>query len=286
VRDLDALIRAARGHDVIYNLAAEHRDDVRPPRLYHEVNVDGAKNTCLAAERTGIRSIVFTSSVAVYGESDRKLTEEDAHAPINDYGSTKSLAEEVYRAWAKGGADRTLVIVRPAVVFGPSNRGNVYSLVSLVASGWFFMVGAGTNRKSMAYVENVADFLVHIVRLPAGAYVFNYADEPDLTMNELVCFVREEFGRGPQAPRVPVPLAYAIASGADVIARMLGVRLAVSTIRLQKFRANTQVDSARAIASGFVPRVDLKEGLRRMITPEFKKNRQSAAGVSRRQVSP
>ena len=286
VRDVDALTRAAYGHQVIYNLAAEHRDDVRPTRLYHEVNVGGAGNTCIAAERTGIRSIVFASSVAVYGESDRKRTEEDAHAPINDYGSTKSLAEKVYRDWAQGSGDRTLVIVRPAVVFGPANRGNVYSLVSLVALGCFFMVGDGTNRKSMAYVENVADFLAHIVALPVGVHVFNYADEPDLTMNELVAFVREELGRRPQAPRVPVPLAVALASGADIVAALLGISLPFSMIRLRKFRANTQADATRAIATGFKPRVALKDGLRRMITPEFKRDQHIVAPVSGRQGWP
>ena len=282
VRDVDALTQAARGHEAIYNLAAEHRDDVRPARLYHEVNVDGARNICISAERMGIRSIVFSSSVAVYGESDRKHTEDAAHAPINEYGRTKSLAEQVYRDWAQGGAGRSLVIVRPAVVFGPTNRGNVYSLVSLVASGCFFMVGDGNNRKSMAYVENVADFLSHIVGLPAGVHVFNYADGPDLTMNELVAFVREEFGRAPQAPRVPVPLAVAIASGADIVADILRVRLPISMIRLRKFRANTQVDATRVIASGFIPRVALKEGLRRMIAPEFKTAQRIVAPLSGR----
>lgn len=286
VRNLDALTEAARGHDIIYNLAAEHRDDVRPASLYYEVNVDGARNTCAAAERLGIRSIVFTSSVAVYGESEHKLDEDAVHCPINEYGRTKSLAEKVYLAWAADRADRKLVIVRPAVVFGPANQGNVHSLVSLVASGHFFMVGDGTNRKSMAFVDNVADFLSHVVALPAGVHVFNYADEPDMTMNELVAFVRQEFGRTPQAPRVPLPLALAVASGADIIASLLNLRLPISMIRLKKFRANTQVDAARAIASGFIPQVDLKEGLRRMMLPEFKNVRPSIAAVSGGPTSP
>lgn len=268
VRDLDALTRAARGHEIIYNLAAEHRDDVRPASLYYDVNVRGAENTCIAADQAGIRSIVFTSSVAVYGESARKLKEDDAHAPMNEYGRTKSLAENVYLAWAKAAADRKLVIVRPAVVFGPGNEGNVYSLVSLVAAGRFFMVGDGANRKSMAYVDNVADFLAHVANLPAGIHVFNYADEPDLTMGELVAFVRQQLGRSPEAPRIPISAARAIASAADILSVLIRVRLPISNIRLRKFRANTQVDAARAIASGFVPRVALKDGLRRMILPD------------------
>ena len=66
IRNLDDLCKKLCG-DVIINLAAEHRDDVTPRSLYDEVNVQGAKNVCAAAERNYIDTIVFTSSVAVYG---------------------------------------------------------------------------------------------------------------------------------------------------------------------------------------------------------------------------
>ena len=64
IRNLDELSKKLSG-DVIINLAAEHRDDVTPRSLYDEVNVQGAKNVCEAAERNHIDTIVFTSSVAV-----------------------------------------------------------------------------------------------------------------------------------------------------------------------------------------------------------------------------
>ena len=53
--------------DAVYHLAAEHRDDVRPTSLYHEVNVGGAENIVYALEKNGINKLIFTSTVAVYG---------------------------------------------------------------------------------------------------------------------------------------------------------------------------------------------------------------------------
>ena len=67
VRNQQQLKRALTGADTIINLAAEHRDDVSPRSLYDEVNVEGARNVCSVAASLGITSLVFTSSVAVYG---------------------------------------------------------------------------------------------------------------------------------------------------------------------------------------------------------------------------
>src|SRR5262245_23855664 len=119
VRDCDALYAACRGCDVVYNLAAEHRDDVRPVDLYREVNVLGAHHTCEVAERLNIERLIFTSTVAVYGPPEGQVDETAATRPFNEYGRTKLKAEEVFRGWAEVAPGRSLTIVRPTVVFGP-----------------------------------------------------------------------------------------------------------------------------------------------------------------------
>ena len=81
VRDREALHRACRGCDVLYNLAAEHRDDVRPVELYHQVNVVGAQRTCEVAEQLGIERLIFTSTVAVYGMTEGEADETAATRP-------------------------------------------------------------------------------------------------------------------------------------------------------------------------------------------------------------
>ena len=161
VRTDAKLPEVVRGTKTIINLAAEHRDDVRPLTRYYETNVQGAHHVCRAASDHGVSRIIFTSSVAVYGFHPEPVDEDGQFAPFNPYGETKLQAEQVYKAWADEDSSRSLVIVRPTVVFGEGNRGNVYNLLHQIAVGRFFMVGSGMNFKSMAYVENVADFLAY-----------------------------------------------------------------------------------------------------------------------------
>jgi nucleoside-diphosphate-sugar epimerase len=270
VRDRAALIDALQGQDIVYNLAAEHADNVQPVSLYEDVNVGGARNVCDAATALGVKTIIFTSSVAVYGVGDRPLDENSPHNYFNEYGRTKSLAEDVFRAWQGENAARRLVIIRPTVVFGPGNRGNVYNLLRQLSSRFFVMVGPGTNRKSLAYVDNICGFLMHVLSLPSGQNVFNYADVPDFTMNALVALVRRRMGTGGAVRfRLPKFAGFALGYLADLLALLLRRPLPISAIRVKKFCANTQIDASKAFASGYVPAVALEEGLSRMIAAEF-----------------
>jgi nucleoside-diphosphate-sugar epimerase len=270
VRDPDAVRRAVAGRDVIFNLAAEHADDVRPISLYDEVNVDGAGVVCKAAAEAGIRRIVFTSSVAIYGFATEELHEDSPTRPFNDYGRTKLAAEKVYDAWYGGEPGRTLVVMRPTVVFGEGNRGNVYNLIRQLASGLFVMVGDGTNRKSMAYVENVAACLVWALGLSPGRHVFNYADKPDFDMNALVRLVRGALGKS-AAPPLRLPMAVGLAGGRvfDAVAALTGKKLPISTVRVQKFTANTRISADKLRSMGFVAPRSIEDGLKSTLEVEF-----------------
>jgi nucleoside-diphosphate-sugar epimerase len=168
IEDQDSLDHIA-GSDCIVNLAAIHRDDIRPLSRYDDVNVQGSVNVCEAARKHGINKIIFTSSVAIYGFAPADTDESGQPNYFNDYGRTKYLAEQVYKEWqAEDPENRTLVIVRPTVIFGEGNRGNVYNLLKQIASRRFVMFGNGRNRKSMAYVENVAAFLEYSLSFKPG----------------------------------------------------------------------------------------------------------------------
>ncbi|WP_243317480.1 NAD-dependent epimerase/dehydratase family protein [Geothrix paludis] len=270
VRVADSMSAVLSGAGAVINLAAEHRDDVRPISRYHETNVEGARQVCRAASAAGIKRLVFTSSVAVYGFQGFAVDESGPFNPFNPYGETKLLAEGIYRAWAEEDPERALVIIRPTVVFGEGNRGNVYNLLKQVASGRFMMVGKGLNKKSMAYVGNVADALVHGLSLGPGTHIFNYVDGPDMDMNELVTLVYRSLGR-PAPSRLRIPLSMAMAGGhlLDGVARLTGRTFPISAIRVRKFCENTQIKADRIRTAGFQPRFTLAAALDQTIREEL-----------------
>jgi GlcNAc-P-P-Und epimerase len=213
----------------------------------------------------GIRQIVFTSTVAVYGLNAPHASEDTPADPFNDYARSKALAERRLVEWAEGDPCRSLVIVRPSVVFGEGNRGNVYNLLRQLRARRFMMIGRGRNRKSMAYVANLAAFLQQVRELPEGIHVVNYADKPDMDMARLVAVATDEMGVRP--PRVSIPYSIGLAAGYgfDLLARTTGRRFPVSSVRVRKFCAETTVDTSRLEAMGFHRPFSLEEGLRRMI---------------------
>lgn len=268
VRDADTLRNTITG-DVVVNLAAVHRDDLRDKSEYQRTNVDGAENVALVCEEKEIDKIVFTSTVAVYGFAEPGTDERGAINPFNEYGRTKFEAEEKLRDWHANG-DNSLIIVRPTVIFGEGNRGNVFNLLNQIASGKFLMVGKGENKKSMAYIGNIVAFLETCIATEQKYGVYNYVDTPDLTMNELVSQVRDKLkGKESVGPRLPYWLGMVLGYTADLVAKLSGKNLPVSSIRVKKFTASTEFQSAKFDLDNFVPPFDLADAINTTLFGEF-----------------
>ena len=256
--------------NTIINLAAVHRDDIRPLSRYDDVNITGAKNICDAARKHKINRIIFTSSVAIYGFAPPNTDESGAPNYFNDYGRTKYLAEQVYKEWqAEDPFNRTLVIIRPTVIFGEGNRGNVYNLLNQIASKKFIMIGNGKNIKSMAYVENIVSFISYSLSFKAGLHILIYVDKPDLNMNKLVSMSRNIlFNKKNIGIRLPSFFGEAMGYFADILARLINKSLPISRIRVKKFLSITQFSSS-AEKTGFIAPVKLEDGLNKTLKYEF-----------------
>lgn len=273
VREPSSFETHLEGRDAVVLLAAEHRDDVSPSSLYYDVNVEGMRNVLAAMDAKGVRRLVFTSTVAVYGMNQPEPPKETSTAaPFNHYGKSKWGAEGVVREWLAKGEGRSALIIRPTVIFGEENRGNVYNLLKQIYTGKFLMIGNGRNRKSMAYVGNIVAFMQHKLEKGfAGEEVFNYVDKPDFDMNTLVAEIYRNKGQSAPKLRVPYPLGLVGGLGFDLIAKCTGKKLPISSIRVKKFCSSTEISSDKLDGSGFQRPFDFKESLQRTLTYEFGK---------------
>ena len=256
---------------VLINLAAEHRDNVSPKKLYYDTNVTGSTHVCEFARLNNIQKIIFTSSVAVYGFAQPNSTESADIAPFNDYGKSKWLAEKIYVEWQnEDPKNRTLIIIRPTVVFGETNRGNVYNLFKSIATYKFIMIGNGNNKKSMAYVDNVASFIEHAMHFLPGIHIYNYADKPDLSMNQLTTLIYKSMNiRRHKFFRMPYVAGLFIGYIFDLISYITSKKFSISSIRVKKFCA-TSTYKTKFEEIKFQPPYTLSDGLKRTIRNEFK----------------
>lgn len=270
VRNREQMDKELANTDLVVLLAAQHRDDVSPVSLYYDTNVKGMENTLRAMEKNGVKRIVFFSSVAVYGLNKNNPNEEHEKDPFNHYGKSKWQAEQVLQEWHCTHSDWNVNIVRPTVIFGERNRGNVYNLLKQIASGKFLMVGSGNNKKSMAYVGNAVAFVKFLIDTKTEGYnVYNYIDKPDFTTNELVLLVEKVLGKHIPSTHFPYWLGMAGGYVFDLLAFITRKKLTVSSVRVKKFCATTEFDSSKMLASGFQAPYTLAEGLSKTLQFEF-----------------
>jgi nucleoside-diphosphate-sugar epimerase len=267
IRDTNQLSQNLNTTDWVVLLAAEHKDNVNPISLYYDVNVEGTRNVLEEMRKKNIQKIVFTSTVAVYGLNKPNPDEAFPLDPFNHYGISKYQAEDVLRAWYnEKPEERTLIILRPTVVFGPENRGNVYNLLQQILKGSFKMVGSGNNIKSMSYVGNVVAFIQYCLNSQLkGYHLFNYVDKPDLNTNQLINIIAKSSGKEISSFKIPYFIGYLAGIGFDMLSKLSGKEFRISSVRIKKFCATTQFSNKKIQETSFKAPYSLEEGLDKTI---------------------
>ena len=145
-------------------------------------------------------------------------------------------------------------------------------------------IGSGSNLKSMAYVGNFAAFLKHLIDNPlTGYHLYNYIDEPDFKMNELVPMVRGMLGKSkslyPLTKKrdrgilhIPYWLGILGGYGFDIITKLSNHKFPISSIRVEKFCASTQITANKLKETKFVRPYTLEEGLELTLKHDFSSN--------------
>ncbi|WP_174946052.1 NAD-dependent epimerase/dehydratase family protein [Burkholderia contaminans] len=200
---------------------------------FRATNVDGTLRVAEAARRRGVRRFVFVSSIKAIAESDggRPLVEDDHAHPEDAYGRSKLEAESALREFAvTSGLD--VVIVRPPLVYGPHVRANFLGMMDVIWKGVPLPLGAIAARRSLVYVDNLADVLVRCATDPRAAQgCFHVADDDAPTVTELLRMVGDALDK--RARLFPVP-----AGALKVLGRLTGRSAAVD-----RLTTSLQVDS-------------------------------------------
>ncbi|MBU9355028.1 NAD-dependent epimerase/dehydratase family protein [Burkholderia multivorans] len=190
--DLEQAWPASLRCDVVIHLAARvHviRDSaVDPMAAYRETNVEGSLRVARAARASGARRFVYVSSIKAVGESSAgrvPLGEDEQPMPTDPYGISKLEAERSLLAFGRD-SGMEIVIVRPPLVYGPGVRANFLTLMRALHKGVPLPLGAIPARRSLIYVENLANALVACASdSRAAGQIFHVADDRDLTVTEL-----------------------------------------------------------------------------------------------------
>ncbi|OGL40497.1 MAG: hypothetical protein A3C43_00910 [Candidatus Schekmanbacteria bacterium RIFCSPHIGHO2_02_FULL_38_11] len=265
ILDYSTVLQTIKGNDLIIHLAAKHRFFGISEDEFYQVNVVGTENILKAMSETGINKIVFFSSVAVYGDQNIPTDENTIPKPNTIYGSTKLEAEKLIKKWVSEKTGRCALIIRPTVVFGPKNKGNVYRLIRQIARHLFFPIGMGDNVKSTAYIENMIDVTLFLINKGFdGVEIYNYADEPSISFKEFTNLIYKLLGRPVPKYSLPVnPILNAMVPF-EFLLKVLKIDFPI-TAAISKMNKTTQHNANKVRNAGFRQIYSSEEGLTRTI---------------------
>ncbi|MDB5819318.1 MAG: hypothetical protein JWQ11_2958 [Rhizobacter sp.] len=241
---------------LIANFAAVHREPGHQPHEYFETNIPGARHVCAFAQEVGCEDIIFTSSISPYGPSESERTEATIPTPETAYGSSKLAAELIHEGWRQADASRRrLLVVRPGVVFGPGEGGNVSRLVGMITKGFFVYAGNQKTRKAGIYVKELcrAIWWMHERQQerPPGLATVNMTMNPGPSMLEYVEAIERVHGKKAFVPSIPVWALLGAARVAQTLFGPLGMLKSVNVVRVRKLVRSNNILPARLAAEGY-----------------------------------
>ena len=248
---------------LIANFAAVHREPGHEAYEYFECNLLGAENVCNWAERVGCKKIIFSSSIAPFGPSEEVKDERSIPIPTTAYGSSKLAAEKIHKIWQAKKEQRQLVIVRPGVVFGPGEGGNVSRLIKAIRKRYFFFMANRDTRKAGIYVKELCRAMMWILNSEKakadGVSLINMSMNPGPSIEEYVNSIARIAKMKVWIPNVPSLLLFFVAYSIDFIAKPLGIKHPFSPVRIRKLIRSNNILPTYLVENGYDYKYTLDE---------------------------
>jgi nucleoside-diphosphate-sugar epimerase len=245
--------------DVLIHLAGKAHDlkNVTSVDEYYQVNTELTKKVYDAFLSSDVEVFITLSSVkAVADEVEGVLNEEHIPNPITHYGKSKLLAEQ-YILSKEIPDGKRVYILRPCMIHGPGNKGNLNLLYKFVSKGIPWPLGAFDNNRSFCSIDNLMFIIKELIDredIPSGIY--NVADDETLSTNDVISILAESQNRNPKLWNISKKFIEGVASIGDKL------RLPLNTERLQKLTSSYVVSNAKIKAAIGKPLpVSSREGL-------------------------
>ena len=255
---------------VVHLAALAHRTDPtnQPAEVdYMEVNARGTRRLAETVLGSGaVRRFVLVSSIgAVADACNTPLAETSLASPVTAYGRSKLAGEQAVRE-VFGANGIEWCVLRPVLVYGPGNPGNMARLLRLVRSGVPLPFGGMDNRRNFLFVGNLVGAIERVLAAPGlTGRIFHVADDEAVSTAELIRLLARAAGRPARLCTVP-DWSLRLAAGCGDFAEGLGLRTGLNSYSLRKLEESLVVSNlALRSATGWQPGATLLEGLRRTL---------------------
>jgi nucleoside-diphosphate-sugar epimerase len=245
--------------DAVIHLAGKAHDlkKVSSPDEYYKVNTELTKEVFEAFLASNAKVFITLSSVkAVIDEVDGELSEEVRPNPITHYGKSKLLAEQ-YMLSQPIPEGKRVYILRPCMIHGPGNKGNLNLLYSFVSKGLPWPLGLFENSRSYLSIENLCFIIRELIEredIPSGVY--NVADDVPLSTNEMINLIAQSKGKKAKILNLSTTFIKILARIGDIL------KLPLNSERLQKLTESYVVSNTKIKAALGKPLpISSKDGL-------------------------
>ncbi|MCC8110973.1 MAG: NAD(P)-dependent oxidoreductase [Ruminococcus sp.] len=248
-------------NDIIFNLAAVHRTPGHRDYEYFETNIKGAENVTAFAEKHNIKKILFTSSIAPYGPGENKKDETTLPTPESAYGISKLVAEKIHEKWQVQDKNRELTIVRPGIVYGKGEHGNMTRLYKGQKGHYFVYTGRKDTIKASIYVKELCLFFKYrmIDNNFPGCDLYNCTFEPAYNIQQICEAMQKATGMKRHIPLIPGGL---LMTAARVLGPIGGKKVGIHPARVKKLMVSTNINGLKLSKSGYKFHYTLEESFK------------------------
>lgn len=248
--------------DAIIHLSGKAHDlkKISQPQEYYDANFELTKQLYDAFLKSDARKFVFISSVKAAADTvNGILTEETIPDPETHYGKSKLQAEEYIQSQPLP-EGKSYYILRPCMIHGPGNKGNLNLLYKFVKKGIPYPLAAFENKRSFLSIENLCFVIKELLERDIPSGIYQVADDKSLSTSELVNQIALNLGLKPRLWQIPAAFIKAAAKAGDIL------RLPLNTERLTKLTESYEVSNAKIkkVLGKELP-VSAREGLKRTI---------------------